>query len=275
LKPQKPFRLVWITDPHLGHLFGLTPPEYQIKPLEGAQGSHAKRRAKCSSFQMSFWDWYKTTIQSLQPIDGLVGSGDMVEGGGSKSGGSELISSDLNTQIEMAVRVVGEAKAKRIIMVYGTKYHVGGSDGSTDMEDVIAKEVGAEKIGSHEWLTIYGNTFDIKHKVGSSQVPYGRATAVSREAIWSMLWSERQLTPRANIILRGHVHYPIYIGDPLMGYLAMTGPGLQWSTKYGARECTGMVGCGLVHFDIYPDGKFTFEYHMAKLAEQKTEAIKW
>ena len=41
---------------------------------------------------------------------------------------------------------------------------------SEDFEELIAKELNA-KIGSHEWLDIRGNIFDIKHHIGSSSSP--------------------------------------------------------------------------------------------------------
>ena len=91
----------------------------------------------------------------------------------------------------MAVRCIQRAMGKNKVpvgMTYGTAYHTGDSE---DWENEIAKDVGAVKIGSHEWFDIgYGWIIDCRHHVGSSSVPHARATANSRAALWARLSAE-------------------------------------------------------------------------------------
>lgn len=268
-------RIAFVTDTHCGHQFGLTPTEWQWQPNHKSADSLIRRRNKCAIYQQQSWDWYAKMLKRLQPIDYCICGGDMVDGAGKKSGGSEQISTDGNVQIAMACAAIREVRAKHIVMVYGSCYHVAAGDGGTDYEDIIAHEVGAQKIGSHEWIDVYGNTIDVRHKTGRSSIPHGKGTLLSKEWLWSALWHDTELAPKSNIILRGHVHYPYEVSDPAMGYTAIIGPALQWSSKYGARECLGVVSVGFVTFDIYEDGHYTHEFHIAKLESQKTKAIAW
>jgi hypothetical protein len=144
-----------------------------------------------------------------------------------------------------------------------TPYHTGQEE---DWEDVLAREVGA-KIGAHEWVDINGLVFDVKHHVGSSQIPHGRHTAVARERLWSQLWAEREQTPKADVIIRSHVHYFDYCGG--RDWLAMTTPALQGlGTKFGARRCSGTVDFGLLSFDVASRDEWSWHWHIAELIQR-------
>jgi hypothetical protein len=266
-------RVLFLTDLHSGHLFSLTPPDYWTPLVNNPKDDLLRRRNKCALVQRQMWSWFSKEIKKNGPFDVLLVGGDCVDGPGYKSGGTELISSDLNVQAEIATEVIKFVNAKKIVMVYGTPYHVGDQSQSIDVEDIIAQKVGADKIGSHEWVDVDGVVFDIKHHAGRSSIPHGRGTLISKEWLWSELWASAEMTPRADVILRGHVHYPVEVNDPGLGYRAITGPALQWSTKYGARIATGMVNVGFVVFDINK-GSYTCKFVLAKLGSQKTQALR-
>lgn len=129
-------------------------------------------------------------------------------------------------------------------MTYGTPYHTGDAE---DYESALADKLGCE-VKAHLWLDVDGCVLDCKHHVGGSSVPHGRHTAVARERLWNLLWEERALQPRAQLVARSHVHYHAYSGAP--GWVAMTLPALQAAhTKYGARRCAGTVDWGIVIVD--------------------------
>jgi hypothetical protein len=114
------------------------------------------------------------------------------------------------------------------------------------------------KIGDHEWPTVNGLVFDLKHHVGSSGVPHTRATPVKRDELWNLLWAEAGDQPRGQFIVRSHVHYCEgaykWIGPKRVE--AMTTPALQaMGTRYGARRCSGIVNWGLLVFDIDESGR--------------------
>lgn len=229
-----------ITDSHCGHKAGLTPPAYQTMDA-----------------QAEVWDWYSQTIEPLKPDVLLVG-GDMIDGKGKRSGGTELITTDRFKQAQMATEVIDEAGCKEIIMVYGTPYHAGDEE---DYESVIARTVGAFITG-HAFPICNGLQFDLKHKVGSSTIPHGRATPIQKAKLWNKMWHDHNNEqPNADIILRGHVHYHEYSGNSRG--LAMTLPALQgWGSKFGIRQCEGIVDTGLVWFKIRPGETLnTLEWH--------------
>ena len=259
-------RLVVISDLHCGANTGLTPPDWQQKFVKNDR----IKRNKFAILQGQCWDFYDKTIQSLKPIDILVVNGDMIDGRGEKSGGTELIGTDRQGQAEMAAESITRASAKNIILTYGTTYHV-GSNGE-DFENLVKDYVKADSLGAHEWVNVNGLIFDFKHHIGSSSIPHGRHTATSRDYLWNVLWSERGEQPKAKILCRSHVHYFGFAGNK--DFLGLTTPALQsQGTRFGSRICSGTVDFGMVVFDVYPDGTYTWQPILADIVSQKAKAI--
>jgi hypothetical protein len=212
-----------------------------------------------------YWDFFAKRVKELGHIDICLVVGDCIEGKGAKSGGTELLEADLMKQCTIAEEAIDYVGADQTYMVFGTSYHT-GSD--FDAERKICNDVGAVKIGSHDWINVNGLVFDYKHHVGSSQVPYARHTAVARERMWNMFWNEWDEFPKADVFLRGHVHYFDYCGG--YGWLAMTLPALQgYGSKYGSRICSGTVDFGFVHFDVTSKDDYTWAHHILKLRRSK------
>jgi len=262
-------RVLVLSDLHCGHATGLTPPDWMHKVQSRSSSSAIRRRNKFTELQTQMWKWYTSQLSDIGKVDICMVMGDCVDGGGQRSGGTELIEVDTNKQAEIAIECLTEVKAKKHVMVYGTPYHTG--DGS-DVEDLIAQEMDA-KIGGHEWVDVNGVIFDLKHKIGSSGIPHGRGTAIMKEKLWSQLWEQDGDQPRADILLRGHVHYHTYVGGP--EWLGMTCPALQgMGTKYGSRQCSGLVHFGLVVFEVSEKGDYTWQSRIARLEGQKAHALK-
>ncbi len=259
-------RVVIISDLHSGHLAGLTPPSWQV-PYKGTSKT---KRNKWARLQRDLWKFYADTIENLGKIHVLVVNGDAIDGPGKRSGGTELITTDPEEQCDMAVAAIRTAMSRgtKVIMTYGTPYHSGEI---CDYEEWIAREVNAEKIGGHEWITVEGVTFDLKHKIGASGIPHGRHSGIAKERLWQQLWSEQQLTPKSDVIVRSHVHYFGFCGGK--DWLGLTTPALQGAgSKYGARQCSGLVNFGLTHFDA-ENGGYSWKAHLANLECQKSNAL--
>jgi predicted MPP superfamily phosphohydrolase len=261
-------RVVVISDLHCGHQVGLTPPNWQYHYDESEPETWNSKPAKT---QRAVWSYYIDAINRLKPIDILIVNGDAVDGKGEKSGGTELITSDRRKQADMAVYAIKQAKAKKIVMTFGTPYHTGTGE---DWEDSIASEVKAEKIGGHEWYDINGVKFDVKHKVSSSSVPHARMTPLAKEKLWNQVWhAEHELQPESDVIIRSHVHFHCFCGGP--NWLAMSTPALQgFGSKFGARQCAGLVHVGLIKFDVTSKTDRPWEAYIANLPSQKVEAYK-
>jgi len=245
-------RIVAMSDFHCGHRAGLTPPNWQYA---GESGPAAHR--KFSKFQKGMWDFYSQTLDELQPVDCLFFLGVAIDGPGLRTGGTELITRDRNDQVEMATACISETKAKKIYMFYGTAYHAGTEE---DWEDLIARNVGAE-IAGHDWITVGKTTFDLKHHIGGSAIPHGRYTAIAREALWNLVWASDKRQPDADVIIRAHVHYHVYVGDAHKKGIIL--PGLQgYGSKFGVRRCSGTVDIGFISMDVGEKGEFKWRSHL-------------
>lgn len=243
-------RTLVISDTHVGHKAGLCPPSWRSS------------KEKLAEHQKKLWDWYATEINKLKPIHTLVVNGDLTDGSGFRvaSKESEHLAND---QIKIAVECVQYVEAKNVYLVRGTPYHV--MEGAMDYEDMIGDMLGLppENVGDHLWTgdEKTGPIIDFKHRVSGSIVPYGRNTAPKREQFWNLIWADRDWQPKATVIVRSHVHYYSYQGDP--HYLVIVTPALQLpDTLYGGRMCSGTVDVGFIRFDIEDDGRFTWAAHL-------------
>ena len=257
-------RVVVIADLHCGNKVGLVHPAWR-PPAETYvfPGEDDLLRT-----QAALWQHYADSIDALRPIDALIVNADCIDGRGERSGGTELITTDIDKQCDMAVDAINYAGAPMIGMTYGTPYHTGTL---VDHETRIAEKVGAQSIGGHEWFTVAGVTFDCKHKIGSSTIPHGRFTALAREKLWAGLWEARDVNPKSQVIVRSHVHYFVYCGGP--DWLGVITPALQGQgTKYGVRQCSGTVDFGLLWFDCQDGRLVDWGAKIAPAEMQKAEA---
>ena len=250
-------RVLVVSDFHSGHIRGLTHPGFD-------RDNEPERHRTSWRIRRHVWNWFADTTDRLGRVDILIVNGDAIDGRGEASGGTELIYPDRNDQVEMAVAAIKHIGAGKILMSYGTPYHTGKFE---DWEDQIAREVKAEKIGGEDSIDINGTIFNYRHHVGRSSVPHGRHTAVSREKLWNTLWAERGEYPRADIIIRSHVHYFNYAGGS--DWLAMTTPALQgYGSKYGNRKVTGTVDIGMVVFNVAKNGDYAWKPLLLRLPFQ-------
>ena len=250
-------------DPHCGHRAGLTPPSQHNTP--GKDASDAIKTLSRAAKKL--WSIFSREVKARPRPDLLVLNGDSIDGRGERSGGSELITTDRHEQAEMAAEIIRFVKPKKLMLTYGTPYHTGNN--GEDYEAHVVKSVNTDKLGNkykdqiqtelkaHAYFKIGGVTFDCKHKIGASGIPHGRATALMKENLWSSVWAEYKDVPRGDVFIRSHVHYHVFVGDSKK--LMMTTPALQaQGSKYGARECSGMVDWGFLWFEC-DKGSYSWE----------------
>jgi len=264
-------RGIIIGDLHCGHVSGLTPPAWQI----GQNKKSKTKRNKWAELQRELYSEYKRLLKKYAPFDFGFSLGDTIDGRGERSGGTECITADREEQADMAVDCHDQVrfhanKGFEWVGVFGTSYHT-GNDGE-DWDAIVADRAGFKKMGSHEWVDVDGVVFDLKHHIGSSGIPHGRHTAAAKERLWNQLWSERDLQPKSNVILRAHCHYHTYCGGP--GWVAMTIPALQgMGTRYGARRCSGLVDWGITVFEV-DKGQFDWHCETVTIQAQKAKVVK-
>ena len=164
-------RVLVISDFHSGHVLGLTHPGFDYESGRKTETAHyAVRR--------TIWNWYKEKVKSLKP-DIVIMNGDAIDGKGEKSGGTEQITTDRDEQCEMALAgLQAIPRRPKFFMSYGTGYHTGNLE---DWEDIIAREIRAEKIGAEDTISVNGLNINYRHHIGRSGIPHGRHTAVAKE----------------------------------------------------------------------------------------------
>jgi len=263
-------RVVFGSDMHCGHRVGLTPPDFMT-----FGGTSTKNSRKYFKIREALWEEYSRMIDKLKPIDIVVHNGDAVDGKGHRSGGTEIIMPEMKDQIDAATTCLQYTKARKFILTRGTAYHV--SPGGEDCEDFIAealkKDADRVKIGDHEFINVNGCIFDIKHHLGNTSVSYGKGTPIGKDQLHNDLWAIRKLQPNADVIVRSHVHNFFQCGD--VRWLGLTTPALQgMGSKFGARRCSGLVDFGLVWFDVYKDGRYTWGRDCVLVEEQKATVTK-
>lgn len=252
--------VIALGDMHCGHVAGLTHPDWQTNS-----------KFQIGKMQRDAWDIYKKTVSKYKKPDLLIANGDLIDGKGNKSSGTELITSDMFEQVEMAYEALKIWNAKRIIITYGTAYHV--SPDGEDFENLLVNKLGCE-IHSHAFPKVDNVIFDIKHHIGSSSIPWSRGTSISKERIQNMLWHEQEQQPKAQVFIRSHCHYYYQtIGYTNKIWTALTLPALQLAhTKYGARRCSGTINWGIVAFNV-KGNNFSFTPEIFNLSSTKKQVI--
>ena len=108
---MKPKKVVVIADLHSGSRVGLTPPQWQQIEHKNSENEFIRN---CYTIRREMYDWYEKEIRSLAPIDILVCNGDAVDGPGTKSGGTDQISSKIDEQKDMAFHCIPKQKQRNI-----------------------------------------------------------------------------------------------------------------------------------------------------------------
>jgi hypothetical protein len=226
-------------DTHCGHRAGMTPPEWW-EPEGGRFGP----------LQREMWGHYEHFINKYSGPDVLMFLGDAIDGKGQASGGTEQITTDRQVQAEMAAYTIAQMSPERVAMVYGTSYHTGREEDWEMIVCVLLNDKYHIPTEIHGWIYVRVEdvTFHLKHRVGSTSRPHTVHTSPAGEALGVKMWeSEYRDWPEADIIVRGHRHKMSRSWTPELGD-AIVLPALQAAhTKYGARQCMGVV-----HWGVWP-----------------------
>lgn len=228
-------KILVISDTHCGHLWGLTPPHYWTEYNE-----------KAFLFQKEAWTWFQNVISLNKPFDLCIGNGDLIDGRGEKSGGTELITSDRIIQASMAAEILNMTESKDIVISRGTDYHVGNQE---QFEQRIFDLTGAREISDRLKLRISGTLIDVRHHVGGTTVPWSELTAPLKELVLANLENNENV----NVMIRSHVHR--YTKAEIdTNQQVITTPGLQGLSRFGSKRCVGRVHFGIVIIEIDKNG---------------------
>jgi hypothetical protein len=235
-----PKRILILSDTHCGHHYGLAHPE------------------QCANkFQKKAWDYFEKGIKQFSPYDNIFCNGDLIDGRAKKNCGVELITTNLEEQSEMAIKILrwvistNGKNTPKFAFTRGTPYHTGEAE---DWENIIAKdfrygyEEKEKNIDESLLINVENVIFDLKHKIGSSAMPQTRVGAPAREIVQAMIKENYQDRPKADVFIRSHVHYHTLVN--LLGRIAFTTPALQINSSYGQRQCSGIIDFGFMIIDV-------------------------
>lgn len=244
-------RVLVVSDMHCGASTGLTPYKWQTTEL-----------------QAELYGLYVSWIRECRPFDILLVNGDAIDGTGEKQGGTEQITTDRLKQCDIAVECLQETGATQTHIIAGTPYHTGNAE---DFEKIIADKMGG-KFHSRGFFNINGVEFNLKHKVGAASVPHTKLTPLAREILLNREWYLDGTEPLARVLIRSHVHY--YEQIEHSGCIGFITAGLQsLGSKYGSRQCGGVVHFGILIIDVDNDGGVTWVSKKAEGKVQQTTSL--
>ncbi len=240
-----------VSDLHSGHLAGLTHPDFERVPPKKRSALYKAYEARRTA-----WEWCSSEAKALQPVDFTLVVGDLIEGLGEKTGGTELLTTDRLEQCEMAIAALELFQAPKMRGVYGTPYHTGSN---MDLEIVVAKAF-KMPMSDQDTVDVNGFIIHMMHFIPGSAIPHGRATPLMRDFIWNVFWSLRKQFSLADCLVRAHVHYSLVVDDP--NWLGIILPALKGLGDKINRKVKGTVHYGFVHLDVEDKNNRSWDRHL-------------
>jgi ribosomal protein S27AE len=257
-------RWVVISDPHCGGSTGLTPPEWsppaKLKP-------HKVRRDE-------MWGEFAKDINRLKAdggIAGVIAPGDIIQGTPGREITDELICNETRQQKNMAIDVLKFVGAEKGIIVHGTPQHVG--EGAYPIEKEIADAMGYEFHKIAEQFEVRGTVFNIKHFIGGSNraALVGNQLSVAYGEIIANMQAVGVPSKAPHVLIRAHRH--IFTARDYGHYMAVIAPCLQtWGAAFAVKYEGRYPTPGIMWFDIYGPGDFTFHKNLYKLKGHMSQA---
>lgn len=254
-------KILILSDLHCGHRYGLAHPEQCVNKI-----------------QLEGWKFFEEGIKKNGPYDIVFLNGDAIDGKGKKNSGVELITTNLEEQADMAIKILrriqflNKNKSLQFYFTRGTPYHTGEAE---DWENLIAREfrIGNKtNIGETLLIEVNGITFDLKHKISSGSLPHTRSSAPGRDIVFAILKESLEGRAKADVFIRSHVHYYNFV--ECMNRIAVTTPALQINSSYGERQCNGIVNFGFMVCEVGKNKEIKWIKHISSKPLKKEEVIK-
>ena len=225
---MKTTKIAILGDMHCGHINAIAHPKDQAS--EDAQG---------------LWKLYKSFCKRHGPFDGVILTGDLIDGRAGRNGGVELLTTDQMNQADMAIRVLDELPVRKGApwwLASGTPYHAGTDE---DFERLVASSFGASR-SAVVWAEIGGLVIRARHKINRAMNNLVKQV----ETHVRRIGSGRE--PQADYMLFGHLHCHKTHTEMLNGkpITAVCCPTLQGETDFGSRQCDGDVDLGAMCLEI-------------------------
>ena len=160
--------------------------------------------------QRYLWECWEWLANNWPELDLLVLNGDLIDGCQYKSKGTGVLTTDYSEQSEMAVRcvkyMVDHTKPRKIVRTSGTPYHEGHFGALKQLDGIL--EIPAQRVAIEcdpLDIDLGGTVLNVKHHPEGSAALYV-GTVQDRETIWATIAEARQGIPKAQILVRSHLH---------------------------------------------------------------------
>jgi len=230
--------------------------------------------------QKYLWECWLALARAWPQLDLLILNGDVIEGCAQKSYGTGVASVDRSVQAECAVRCVRAFrdinKPTKIIRTEGTPYHEGHHQGGMKAFD-HALEIPKRRV-AHEMLPFDitladGKILNVKHHPEGSAALYV-GTVQDREAIWAVIAEQLNGLPRANFLVRSHLHFFGRLDS--MGKTHILTPCFQLASAYARKQryyrWHPVIGGILLRYDPLHDDRYQVVKTTFPLPERKAVA---
>jgi hypothetical protein len=182
---------------HIGGIRSLFPPKYTLAtgPDEGIEWTLTRG-------QTYLWACLTHLLKHVPPLDAVVALGDTMQGH-RDPWATKLCASSFTDQKLAATKVMKmlKQKAKKLWMTAGTQYH---NADFAENEREVAEAVGGEYV---PWLNLKVNGVNIHFAHGHIGGFVYRSTPLEREIFFNLLAAEAEQAPKADIVVRAHVHF--------------------------------------------------------------------
>lgn len=253
-------------DFHCGHRVGLTPPAWNFAPPDDTDHQHVKQYEQ----RKVLWQWFDAEVKKCGKFDWALLNGDLIEGKNDRAEGVELLATSRDDQVEMAIAAIKTINAKRYDFIFGTPYHVGMGE---DWERRIADAFGGT-IQTEGHFNINGLIVSAKHYIGNTVSPVSKFTAAARVSLIQSLWAELAQQPKANLIVRSHIHRCYSVCEPELSRAVWTTPALQGLGSRIVRKMDGLpVHFGFLEVWIGRPNDWGVKAHVAPLSLQPAQVI--
>ena len=243
-KPQPTAqRWVIVSDLHCGATTGLT-----------SEPNNAIQKAL-------FARWADAIAHFGSAPDVVICNGDAIDG--LDRLGRDIDETSMFQQAQKAADLLAMWQAKReYVIISGTPYHVGAD--AEEMERAVVSHLHylqpeVKSAFTRKWKCDINGWFrlDARHKIGRSNVPYGKSTAQVRAKISNVINAAMAAARKGkqpewpHLTVFSHVHYYNYQEDSF-GAVMSTPSWLAYGSRYGDTECEGWCDVGAVQLVIQP-----------------------
>jgi hypothetical protein len=269
--------ILFLSDMHVGSYNAVCSPNPQIKDTE----------IKPTKLQEKLYNQWVKVKDSLQNknLFCICVNGEPIDGANSKQVGLDAWTTDINLQIDDAVKLLKEFKTKYFVLTRGSGYHT--TKEATNYEEDVAKELNAvpystygnlgkitykldnwdenrnksTRTDHHLTMKVADKVFSITHHIGFTRWFNYQPMAISREAANLEYLRGKYWTPEnyPTFIVRSHVHY--YCQVRFSSTVAFTTPSWKFPDSFLYRG--GLAGTapsiGGIEVILEPNGHYLVE----------------